>query len=174
VSYKFPMRISDLPHHLRERLAELPDRWRAAREGFREDPTRIWYSPLTRVAALVLLGIAAGVGAIKLAGALTPGGQLRAEKPTSVATVYVACTNPGCRVGYTAHVPRNFKDWPLKCEKCGQLTVYRATLCPTCRRWFATTPGAEPVCPFCRERERAAAASQPERRSASPDDEDPW
>lgn len=171
---KLPMRISDLPHHVRERLAELPGRWRAVREGFREDPARIWHSPLTRIVALIVLGFIAVVGAGKLVGSLTPGGQLRAEKPTRVATVYVACTNRACRVSYTAHVPRDFKNWPLKCEKCGQATVYRATLCRTCRRWFATPPGVEPACPFCHERERAAAASQPEHRRGSPDDEDPW
>lgn len=175
MSERLPRGIAHLPHQVRERLAELPDRWRTVREGLRKDPARLWHSPVTRVLAIAVILIAAAIGVVKLTSALTPGGKDRAEKPTAAATVYVACTNPACRASHTAHVPRDFKAWPLKCDKCGQQTAFRATLCRSCRQWFAVPPGAAQACPFCAEREQAAAAaSRPAPRKTGPDDEDPW
>jgi len=176
VSDKRPSRIANLPHAVREHLAGLPDRWQTWREGFRQEPAALWRSPLTQIAVLVAVLVIILIAVTRLVGAIAPpGGDRRVEPATPVATLYVACTNPACRASYTTRQPMSFKAWPLKCEKCGQMTVYRATLCKDCRRWYAVLPGMPAICPFCEEQKHAkAAATQPAKKSAADEDEDSW
>lgn len=171
-------RLADLPHRVREQLAKLPDRWQTWREGFRQDPTALWRTPVIRVSALVFLAGAAVAGFSWLLVLLTPTapGDRAPEKRTLQTTLHVACANPACRTSYTTSQAVNFKAWPLKCEKCGQLTVYRATCCPDCKRWFAVPPGRPTRCPFCPEKKPAKPVAPPTtRKSTNPDDEeDHW
>lgn len=169
--------FADLPNRVREGLAGLPARWREWREGFRADPAILWRTPVLRVAALVALLLAAGLTLRWAIGLLAPGGRGQVfEQPTPWATLYVACTHPDCRAAYTTQQPMDFKAWPLKCERCGRPTVYRATRCPACRQWFASVPGAPATCPRCAEKTAAPQPAElPRRPSATGDDsEDPW
>ncbi len=177
MSERRPPRLADIPHQLREQMQNLPDRWRAWREGLREDPAALWRTPLVRLCGVILLAILAIVILAWLIETLVPGGgSQRVEKPTPLATLYVACTNPACRAHYPTKQPMDFTDWPLTCEKCGQPTVYRATRCDVCRKWFAVPPGSPRTCPFCAEQatplpvEDAREHGQP----TTDDDEDPW
>ena len=156
------------------RVARGVARWCA---DLREDPGRLWRGPVPRLLGLVLLGLAAVLGLHWLIGGLA--GRtlaLPSEQVAPRATLYVACTNAGCWAAYTTQQPMDFKAWPMKCEKCGALTVYRATLCPTCRQWYAVAPGQPPACPHC-----AAKTAVPDSKPASidpqksrDDAEDPW
>ncbi len=134
--------VAELPRRLRELVSAMLLRLRAWMDAVRAEPALLWHTPMLRVAIIVLVG--AGVLALinRLATGLTPGLDRSAfETPTRLATLYVACTNPDCRVSFTTHQPMNFKAWPLVCPHCGQKSVYRATLCPNCGRWYASAPG---------------------------------
>jgi hypothetical protein len=168
--------LAELPHRLRAWLAGLPGRWHQWREGFRQEPGRIWYSPIVRMAALVVL-VVAGLFAVHwLAQGLLPGGHAwRPEEGTRWATLYVSCTNPACRAHYNAQQLMDFAAWPLKCERCGQATVYRATRCAECRHWYAVAPGSPTGCPFCAERKAAQKPGESRPAAKTSDDaEDPW
>lgn len=152
-------------------------RWHAWREAFRENPRVIWRSPAVRLGGLALLAIVIIMGVQTLIGALAPrsgvggGGRYLQE-----ATLYVACTNAACRASYTTQQALDFKGWPLKCQKCGGASVYRASRCGVCRHWFASAPGAAHACPFCAEKaaEENAKRRDPNRSGRSTDPEDPW
>jgi hypothetical protein len=170
--------LAELPHHVRAGFAGLPARWRQWREGFREDPGKLWHSPVVRLAALVALGAAAVIVVYWLAREVTPR-ESTAESAgaTQRAILFVACTNPACRAEYTTRQSLDFSAWPLTCEKCGQPAVYRATQCPACRHWFAFAPGRPPDCPFCAASKAATQPAPPARNepTKSRDDaEDPW
>jgi hypothetical protein len=169
--------LAELPNRVREGLAGLPERWRQWREGFREDPARLWYSPPVRIAAYSVLGVAALLAAYWLAQGLVPGGTgSRLEEGPGWATLYVCCTNATCRAHYTIRQPRDFKAWPMKCDRCRQPTVYRGTRCKECRHWYAVAPGGPTDCPFCAARKAAQKPKEaPRDRSKTADDaEDPW
>jgi hypothetical protein len=168
--------LAELPQRVREGLAELPARWRRWREGLRDDPARLWYSPVVRIAALIVLAICGLLVAHWLAQSLVPGGPVsHLEEGTRWATLYVSCTNPACRAHYSTQQARDFKAWPLKCEKCEQETVYRATRCAECRRWYAVPPDGPQGCPFCAEKAAQKPKETPRAPSKKSDDaEDPW
>ena len=168
--------LANLPHKLRQNIAEWPVKLRQWRSELREDPTLFWRTPLVRVGLWVSLGIVAIVVASWLTSALTPRGGGEFREPTPMATLYVACTNPDCRATNTVELPMDFGDWPLKCDKCGQESVYRAHLCPTCKHWFATAPGEPPECPFCAAKRAAAQPVEPAPTGPvnADDEEDPW
>jgi hypothetical protein len=171
--------LGEWPHRFREGLAGLRAGWREWREGVRQEPARLWHSPLTKIGLLIVLGLLAILAVQWFGSALVPGGlSWRLEdQATREATLFVACTNPACRASYTTQQPRDFKDWPLKCEKCGQQTVYRATHCRECRHWYALTPGGPPGCPFCaqkRAEQKKLEAPPPPAPEKSDDSEDPW
>ena len=170
--------LPDLPHRVRESLADWPTRFRQWRDDLRKDPSLLWRTTAVRILLWLALGTALLVGLRSGINALTPGVRgVHVEEPTPYATLYVACTNPACRHQFVSKQPMDFDDWPLTCPKCGQPTVYRAQLCPVCRQWFATAPGQPAECPFCAERQKAT--DEPERIGpelpTNPDDaEDPW
>ena len=168
--------LAELPQRLRARLAGLPGRWHRWREGFRQEPGKIWYSPLARTAVLVVLVIAAILTVNWLAQGLVSGEKAwRVGEGTRWATLYVSCTNPACRAHYRTQQPMDFAAWPLKCEKCGQDAVYRATRCPECRHWYAVAPAGPPGCPFCAEKKAAQIPSESRPAAKTSDDaEDPW
>ena len=166
-----------LPHRLRERLAEWPARWRAWRADLREDPAKLVRGPVPRLVGLVLLGLIVVLGLHWLISGLASSALALPEaKAVPLATLYVACTNPACRAEYTTRQPMDFKAWPLKCAKCGAPTVYRASLCPTCRHWYAVALGQPPACPHCAAKAAAAASqpSSPDPKKSRDDAEDPW
>ncbi len=170
--------LAELPHRLREGAAGLRAGWREWREGVRQEPGRLWHSPLTKIGLLIVLALVAVLALQWFGSALVPGGlswRLE-EEGTPWATLYVACTNPACRANYTTQQARDFKSWPLKCEKCGQETVYRATRCPDCRHWYAPAPGGAPFCPFCAEKkaEQKPIEAPPAPIKKTDDSEDPW
>ncbi len=168
--------LADLPHRLRERMANLPNDWKQWREGFRQDPAVLWHSPLVRICGLVVVGIVVLAGVHWFISGLVPADHGTGGEAVNLATLFVACTNSQCRADRVTRQPMDFKDWPLECERCGQATVYRATRCGTCGRWFAVPPGQPKLCPFRAERQ-AAKAARPDPRppgTTSDDDEDPW
>lgn len=169
--------LADVPHRLRDFLGSLPQRWQTWREGLREDPALLWHGPVPRLAGIILFGLLLIVGLRWLVAAATPASTVSVfEEATPWATLYVACTNPACWAAYSTRQPMDFKTWPLKCEKCGQMTVYRAQVCPTCRNWYATPPGGVNTCPRCAEKkaadQRQAEPTAPTKKSD--DAEDPW
>jgi hypothetical protein len=171
--------LAELPHRLREGAASLRANWREWRDTVRQEPARLWRSPLTKIGLLVVLALLAVLAIEWFGSALIPGSlSWRLEdQATREATLFVACTNPACRASYTTHQPRDFKDWPLKCEKCGQETVYRATRCPDCRHWYAIAPGGAPACPFCAEKkaeQKPTEEKPPPPPKRTDDSEDPW
>ncbi|GEM_PF-900302 len=169
--------IAGLILAVRQWLAGLPARWIAWREGLRQDPSLLWRTPLVRLAGLLLGGIVLVLGVNWFIGVLTLGGSsLKVEEPTPWATLHVACANPACRAVSKTRQPMDFKAWPLKCEKCGQMSVYRAARCPVCRHWYVNPPDGQGGCPFCRERKATTQSRPADRKTKSvPEDaEDPW
>jgi hypothetical protein len=168
--------LANLPHRFRERIESLPDDWRTFREQLQANPAAIWESPVVRFGGLAILLILAGWALTWLVGGLTPGGSAARDEATPWATVYVACTNPECQAAYQTTCPMEFDDWPMTCEKCGQETVYRATRCGQCRKWYAEAPGTATGCPHCAARKARQQADAPARRErpTGDDAEDPW
>lgn len=170
--------LAELPHRFRDELAALPGHWRNWRENIKQDPAALWQGPISRLLLLALVGTALLLGIRWLStslSALPP--EMKNEEPTPFATLYVACTNPDCLAHYTTQQPMDFDNWPLTCEQCGQPTVYRATRCPDCRQWFATTPDQPETCPHCTAREHERRESETPAivpREHSDDAEDPW
>jgi hypothetical protein len=168
--------LADIPHQIRAQLAQLPTQWRTWREGFRDDPWAFWRSPFTRIPLYIALGAAVLATLTWGTKLLVPNIPGQFQHATPWATLYVACTNPACQATYSTQQAKDFDQWPLVCEKCGQPTVYRAQRCPECRHWFAVAPGQPHACPFCAARKAAQQPKEPLRRpSATGDDvEDPW
>ena len=167
--------LSELPHRLRAQLAGWAARWRDYRASPRETNLALRRG-LLYVGIVIVIVLAVFLGVRWLTGWITPGGLgALADQPSPTATLYVACTNPNCRTFDTVIKPLDFKDWPLRCSKCGGLTVYRATQCPTCRQWYARAPGGPVGCPFCAEKARKAEPPPVQKPSQrSDDEEDPW
>jgi hypothetical protein len=168
--------VGELVNRVREQLADVPATVAGYREAVKEDPARLLRSPIVRIGGWIVLGLAVVLVVQWMVSGLTPAAGRGVEAPTPYATVYVACTNPACRAAFTARVERDFRDWPLSCEKCGQKSAYRAGRCATCRSWFATAPGQLPTCPECDRRKAADAPKQATtQESGDRDDaEDPW
>lgn len=167
---------ADLPHRVRQFLADAPAAWSRWRRDLAANPALLWRTPAARLAAWVVLGAAIIILARVGVAVLSPGASGSAfVEPTRTATLYVACTNPECLRSAIVQQPMNFDGWPLTCAACGAPSVYRARLCPTCRSWYATIPGKPPICPAC-----AAASARPPpdaqtKRPTDPDDEeDDW
>lgn len=169
-------RLSDIPHQVRDHLQGLPDRLEDMREGLREDPLALFRTPAVRVTGLIVIGIVVILLIKWFVEGLQPTGSLAFQEATPYALLYVACANPDCRAAYTTRQPMDFDSWPLTCEKCGQPTVYRATLCKTCGHWFAVPPGTPAACPHCAQQTATAPAEQthPTSGTRTDDDEDPW
>lgn len=163
---------------LGERIAKFRENYQAWVEDIRKDPA-LFFSPMpvriaTWIIGAIIILILVRVGVATFAP--TKAGT-EFEAATAEASIMVACTNRGCNKTYMAHPEIGFKDWPMTCTTCANPTVYRATLCRSCRTWFARPPGSAPGCPFCDERaaqEKAArqAASKPTTRSKDKHDED--
>lgn len=172
-----PPNLGELPHQIREHLQAVPERWRAFRDRLRDDPGAVLHSPVVRVAALILLGLLLLLLAGWLVRGLTPPGPAgMAEEATPWAMLYVACTKPNCLASAAIKCARDFDDWPVECEKCGEKSAYRAQPCAKCGRWFAAAPGHTAACPHC-AREVAkpqVAPAQTMPAGRSDDDEDPW
>lgn len=168
--------VADLPHRVREWVAGLPRRWRDWRRDVRADPATLLHSPLFRLGIITAGGIGLVFAVQWLVGALQPPGKTGAfAEATPYATLYVACDNPNCRAHYTVQQELDFKDWPLICRKCGEPTIFRATLCRACRKWFAVRAGEPPICPHCTAQVEEMPEPEPQTRTRSPDDaEDPW
>lgn len=167
-----PPRLGDLPHAVRDELENLPSRWRDLREGLRNDPGAIFNHPLARITLFVILGIVALLLINWLISGLTPGGTTpTSEVATPWASVYVACTNPECGAVYQAQVARDFKDWPLPCERCKTGKVYRAAYCKECRSWYPLVPGKAHV---CQAKEAPVQAPTTPKQRGTDNDEDPW
>ncbi|MGE0480212.1 MAG: hypothetical protein AB7Q17_07045 [Phycisphaerae bacterium] len=169
------------PNH--ERLTDrLRRRARDARDAagelivdLRAEPWAPLRSPVVRLALFAIAAVIIVVVARSCLPAIGSGSEPRGETATIVATIHVACTNPDCHASYVAHPNIDFKAWPMVCEKCATPGVYRAKLCPTCRSWFATAPGANDACPACAARNAATqAATQPARPRTGDDAEDGW
>jgi len=169
-------RLAELPHRIREWMARWPADLRDWRADLRHDPGLLWRTPVIRVGLFMLGGVALIAGARWLAVALVPGGATAFEQATPYAILYVACTDPACRASYTTQQPRDLRNWPLVCEKCGKKAVYRAQVCPDCGGWFATAPGRSAECQFCEQRRAATRpATDVQTKPINPDDaEDPW
>jgi hypothetical protein len=166
--------LGELPHRLRAGIETLPGRWSAWRAAVRDDPAVLWRGPVARGLALIIGGALLIGAASWLSGALVPPKSADEQRPPT-STLYVACTNPGCGAAQTVERPLDFKAWPLKCQRCGQATVYRARQCPTCRAWFAVPPNSAPACPKCAAAQAAAAKAEPNQpKKRGPNDEDPW
>lgn len=171
-------RLADLPHRARAWLACLPVRWRAWRAEFRWQPGALWGSPALRVTVVSLAGVCILLLAQWVVGRKYPAvADPFAQKPTRWAVLYVACTDPECRATGTTRQDISFAGWPLKCERCGKLTVYRARPCAECRQRYAVAPNGPQGCPFCAAAKTAKAAegARPVTKSKSSDDEeDRW
>lgn len=132
-------------------------------------------SPIVRLALVAIAAVIVVVTVRSCLPAIGSGSEPRGEAATAVATIHVACTNHGCHASYVAHPRIEFKAWPMTCEKCAAAAVYRAKLCPICRGWFATAPGATGACPTCAARNAATqATTQPTRPRTGDDAEDGW
>ncbi|MFO0840448.1 MAG: hypothetical protein U1D55_18220 [Phycisphaerae bacterium] len=168
------MSFSDLPHQVRESTSDWRERLRAWRAEVREDPTLLWRTPLIRAGGWAILGLVSCVIVGRAVSVLSA--EFREDSGRArTATLYVACTNPACLYSTTIVQPINFSQWPIKCEKCGGLTVRRAGLCEKCRHWFALLPENPPGCPYCAA--QAARDKKPEKpkKKTNPDDEeDGW
>lgn len=128
-----------------------------------------------RLALWGLAGVALFAGLkLLIAWALPAVADASGEPPTPWATLYVICTNPACHASATTRQPMDFNAWPLTCDRCGQLTVQRATRCPRCATWIAAAARAD--CWQCAAKRAASQPKKPPRRpGASPDDdEDGW
>jgi len=160
--------LGHLSDRLRERKEDFSSNFSQWKADVREDPSLLWRTPAIRWSLIVLLAIGAVVTSIYVTQSLTPAAGEGWEAATRTATIYVACTDPACRRSHAAQVPMSFRDWPMKCDFCGGERVYRATLCPRCRGWFATAPGESTECPLC-----AAAAPTAETPTAATRPVDP-
>lgn len=167
-------RLTALVHRTRAGLEALPQTLREASRNLREDPGAVWHSPIVRIGVWCLVALLGIAGIQWFLAAVTPGGvgQL-GEQPTSTATLYVACANPGCGASFSTRLPMTHRDWPIVCDRCGQKNAFRATRCPDCGGWAANVPGESLRCPRCAQR---AAATQPtpttRRSTGDPDDAD--
>lgn len=169
--------LGELPHQIRERLQAAPERWRAFRDRLRADPGAVLHSPALRVVALILLGLLVLLLAGWFVRGLAPPGSAGiTEQATPWALLYVACTNPKCLAATAIKCARDFDSWPVKCEKCGERSVYRAQTCAKCGQWFAAAPGRTAACPHCARNVAKPdhAPTQPKPSGRSDDDEDPW
>jgi hypothetical protein len=162
--------LADLPHRVRATLAAWQERWRESRADLRPTPERV-RAALMRI-GLPVLAILALVAAVRWLTTLAqPGGRAVSEEATPTATLFVACTDAGCRAEYTVQRARDFEDWPLTCERCGRAAVERATLCRQCRGWYA---GSQ-ACPHCAARAAGAqSTTAPAPHKRADDAEDPW
>ena len=168
--------LVDLPHRIRDRLAALPEDWRAWRAATKEDPREFWRPLAVRVVAILIIGT---VGVLALGWAIDafiPRLEGADQQAAPTATLYVACSDPNCGAAFTITRGLDFKDWPVTCPKCGQQTGYRATRCPVCRQWYSHAPGTPDACPQCARKAAAAQQNLPQRPQPSQgaDAEDPW
>ena len=166
---------AELPHQAREAILGFKGRFHAWQAELKDDPTLLWRTPAVRIGLYLILGIALLLS-VRWATHSLAGAGAGADPARKMATVFVACTNPECLKSGSARVAMDFKEWPLKCETCGQLTVYRATICKTCRNWYAVGPSGPEGCPFCRKKAEAnKPTTKPKAKTANSDDaEDGW
>lgn len=168
--------LADLPHHLREHANDFRANWEQFRKDVKEDPAVIWRTQTTRVFIWIFLGVAVLLAARFLINSFAPAGPaIPAERATTLATLYVACVQPNCLKSDVTRQPMSFNEWPLVCKFCGQKSVYRATICSKCHRWFATPPNASKECPHCARAAQSPATKPVASRPANTDDqEDGW
>lgn len=166
---------ADLPHQAREAVLGFRERYRAWQLEVKDDPTLLWRTPAIRITFYLILGIAILFAARWATHTLVDAGA-SVDPAKKKATLFVACTNPECLKSGNSSVAMDFKEWPLKCDTCGQPTVYRATLCKVCRNWYAIAPAGTDGCPFCRKKAAAAKpTTKPKAKAANGDDaEDGW
>jgi hypothetical protein len=168
-----------LSQHARKRFGSWRVRFGEWRQELREHPSLFWRTPAVRITLWVIAAITLLAGIRWCQSAITRSGMDTSdEDETYWSMLYVACTRPDCRAEFTTRQPMDFHQWPLKCGRCGADSVYRAQLCPTCRKWFATAPGHAPDCPFCAAQRAASQPAHPVPNTSHPtnpdDAEDPW
>lgn len=176
------MKVTEPPNQpsltIGERIAAFRENFDAWRDNMRKDPAAFFEPQPVRIALwafgalLVLLLVKLGISIF----APTKAGT-NFEEATAEASIMVACTNRGCNKSYMANPPKDFKNWPMTCSTCANQSVYRASLCKSCRAWYARPPGSAPGCPFCEEREQKAKADadakkKPTTRSSDKHDRD--
>lgn len=166
---------AQLPHQAREAVRGFKDRYRQWREDLKEDPSLLWRTPAIRITFYLVLAVGL-ILAVRWGTNTLAGAGAANKEDVKKSTLYVSCTDPNCLKSFNATVAMDFKTWPLKCDQCGQLTVYRATLCKVCRNWYAVAPTGPDGCPFCRKRfDAAKPTTKPKAKPANSDDaEDGW
>ena len=169
--------LGNLPHQIREQINAAPERIRELKDRFRENPRDVLESPVVRAIGLIILGLLLIFAAGWFARGLTPGGPAAlTEEATPWSVLYVACTNPACLATATIKRERDFNEWPIKCDKCGRESVYRARACTSCGQWYAVAPGGSAGCPHCAKtvKPEPQKPTDTRPRQRSDDDEDPW
>lgn len=158
-----------------EFIAGLPHRVRAWREGFSTDYrqwradlatdwTLLYRNPIGAV-VFVILGVVLAVVIIRTLVSFLPAaaGSAGGEADPPFAILHVACTNQDCQKAYDTKRPLDFRNWPIECDYCKQKTVYRATLCPVCHKWFAVPPTTAATCPYCAARNKPVKSEEPQK-----------
>jgi hypothetical protein len=98
-----------------------------------------------------MLIVAAAIGCLVVAGAITYLTRTSSHGIDSIDSnekMLVKCGNPSCNAqyetnkrGYYEFLQKNMSPMspvipPLKCEKCGKTSVYRAIVCENCKMTF--------------------------------------
>lgn len=162
--------LTQLPHKVREATGDFRSNWSQWRRDVRANPSILLQSLPVRLAFWMLVAVAFFFVVTRIMTALAPDASAGREEATSVATIYVACSNPDCGRSQVANPRVDFKEWPMTCAACGKATVYRASMCRKCRNWIAAVPGHSPDCVPCR---RAADAKRPATKPARKESDDP-
>jgi DNA-directed RNA polymerase subunit RPC12/RpoP len=165
---------AEVPHRVREHVADWPRACRQWWLDFKTDPLLLWRTPLVRISLWCLLGIAVLLLAHFGGNWVSTADPAAFTEPTQTAILYVACTSSTCGHAFRSEQALDFNDWPLTCPQCAGATAYRAELCGRCRRWFATPPGADTACPHCRQKTTPKVAEEAAAPPNPDDAEDPW
>lgn len=168
--------MSDLSSRVKEATTDFRSDWAQWRSDVRQNPALLFQSLPVRIALWLLVAFALYLIVSWIVVGANNQGAVVIEEATPTATLYVACTNSDCLRSATVTQPRDFREWPLRCEHCGQMSLYRASLCKSCRDWFAVAPGALLECQLCKRKTVKPAVSQPARKVPQDRDdrEDGW
>lgn len=172
--------VSAVWGRLRTWLTGVHENARDIRDAVREDPAAVANSPVVKIGIWIVIALTGLIAVQWFLAAVTPKpANFGNDQPTPYSTLYVACTNLDCLAAYTSQQKMTFTGWPLKCDKCGQKSIYRARRCGTCREWFAKASGPpteSSPCPLCARKRAAEVKTVEEKKKANnPDDEeDGW
>lgn len=168
--------MPDFSSRVKEAATDFRSDWSQWRSDVLRNPALLFQSLPVRITIWLLGAFALYMIISWVVVGANRQGVVVVEQATPTATLYVACTNSECLKSATVTQSRNFKEWPLKCENCGKLSLYRATLCKACREWFSAAPGGPAECLLCKRKAIKATVSQPVKKlSEDRDDrEDGW